>query len=130
MNCDPDEFGWCPTHDVPFIDIVGQNICAFAIGQTTDMIADHRETRIYVKMRSLESTCTNEHHGWDDCDHSDCYDSDDVEWAVKREKKAWVENKEVGDLLDLIEQGRLMPADISEWRRRTGTEDTITQRFE
>lgn len=129
MTCDPDEFGWCPTHDVPFIDLAGQNVCAQTLGQTVDMIADQQITRMYVKLQTVEQTCTEEHHTDMDCDHSDCYGEQEIDDLVTEAKQQMIEREDVGDLLDLIEQQRLMPADISEWRRRIGAEDSFTQRL-
>lgn len=121
MNCDRDEFDWCPTHDVPFIWLADGMVCASSLGQTSDVLTDQTKVAMYVALKDQRWVCNHEHHGNDDCDHDECHDDcmseDTADQMVEDAKSLMVDYEKVDDLLDLIEQGRLTQTDIAMWRK-------------
>lgn len=112
--CSRNEYDWCITHEVPFIPVGMEEVCSSQVGQTITSIADRPMTRLYVKLLETEENCENEHHSYDDCDHSECYSSYDIEEATS----GMIAISEIRELVELIDDKRLTEVDLAMWRER------------
>jgi len=119
MNeCTRNEYDWCNTHEVPFIPVGDEDVCSSLVGQNSVTIAD----RLYVKLQTVEQICSFEHHTYDDCDHSECYNEEEVEEI----KALMIHPDDVRELVRLIETKGLTEMDLASWRDRLGIDPSTT----
>jgi hypothetical protein len=123
MNeCVRNEYDWCTSHEVPFIPYGTDEVCSSFVGQNSVSIAGRPMTRLYVKLKEVELNCSFEHHTYDDCDHSECWNEEEVEEI----KGQMIEPGEVRELVQLIESKTLTDMDLASWRDRLGIDPPTT----